>query len=266
MTLRFGQNVVSDDDSDMDFSPTSSYPIRKCSITDLKTLAIEPMIMTNSISFENEEPAHSPVPASPTDRVNKLADWFENCSLNENKCQTKNCFWLNTESNNHQKRPLISSSSNNTFNSNAFSLSQALFEPSQTELWSRFRFTTSTIEKNLWTEQSYSPLPTNQTPMLFSSSQLFASFLTKTSSSFNEKSAQKQSHRKCIPSIRPFFPIFIFIIGFALGYLLTNPFPSSLIHHISFLCAKSIQWFDLLCDYLQIALEYISSDTFFQSL
>ena len=253
MTLRFGQNIVSDDDLDMDFSPT-----------DLKTLAIEPMIMTNSIPFSNEDPPHSPVPASPTDRVNKLADWFENCSLNENKYQTKNCFWLNTETNNHQKRPLISSSSNNTFNSNSFSLSQALFEPSQTELWSRFRF-----EKNLWTEQSYSTSPNhyaNQPPMLFSSSQLFASFLTKTSPSFNEKSAsipRKQSHVKLIPSIRPLFSILIFIIGFALGYLLTNPFPSSLIHHISFLCAKSIQWFDQLCDYLQIALEY---NTFFQSL
>lgn len=220
MTLRFAQNFV----SDMDFSPRSQY-----SITDLT----KSVTIANSIPFANEEPLHRPVPASPTDRVNKLADRFENCSLNENPCQTKNYFWLNTQTTNPLKRPIIPSSSNNTFNS--YSLSQSLFEPSPTELWSRFRF-----EKNLWTEQSYSNY-TNQRPMLFA---------TKTSTSIPVKA----SH---IKSLRLFYPILIFIIGFLLGYLL---------HHLPFLHAISLQCFNLLSDYLQILLEYIVSDTFIQSL
>ena len=44
------------------------------SITDMETSSID------SPLFSKEE-----TPTSPTDRVNKLADWFESCSLDESK-------------------------------------------------------------------------------------------------------------------------------------------------------------------------------------
>lgn len=147
---------------------------------------------------------------------------------------------------------MISPSSNNTFNSNSFSLSQistkSLFDQPPTQLWSRFQWTSSTIENN-----------SNQPPILLSSSQFVASLLTKTPPVFHEP----QHHVKDIPIVRSsskiIYPIFIFIIGFVLGYLFTNTLSSS------FLLEKSVQSFHLFCDYLQQSFEYFSSDTFLQS-
>lgn len=73
MTLRSAENVVSDCDSDMDLSPSSQYSLENFSMT---------------------ESPNSPIPTSPTDRVNKLADWFENCSLDENRCKIENLIIL----------------------------------------------------------------------------------------------------------------------------------------------------------------------------
>jgi hypothetical protein len=41
---------------------------------------------TNSILFPKEEVSNNHLPISPIDGVNKLSDWFENCTLDENKC------------------------------------------------------------------------------------------------------------------------------------------------------------------------------------
>jgi hypothetical protein len=125
---------------------------------------------------------------------------------------SKNCFWPSRETNSHYSCPIISSTPNNTFGSNPFSISQTaplfvqssstttLFGQQQAQLWSRFRFAASTIRNNLWFEQFDSASsnmftsPNNhhhfsdQSQMLSSSnfllsSQIVPSLLTKTPSS-----------------------------------------------------------------------------------
>jgi hypothetical protein len=139
---------------------------------------------TNSILFPKQESSDNRFPNSPTDGVNKLADWFESCSLDESKCKilnkikinfffcpfsvSKNCLWPSCETNSHYMRPIVSSSPNVTFGSNLFSTSpiSPLFVQSsstttttlfgqqqQAQLWSRFRFAASNIRNNVWVEQ-----------------------------------------------------------------------------------------------------------------
>jgi len=168
---------------------------------------------TNSILFPKQELSNNRLPNSPTDGVNTLADCFESCSLDESKF-SKNSLWPSRETNSHYIRPIISSTPNNTFGSNPFSMSQTsplfvqssstttLFGQQQVQLWSRFRFAASTIRNNLWIEQLNST-PSNiftspnnnnnnnhfsdQSPILSSSNffspQIVPSLLTKTPSS-----------------------------------------------------------------------------------
>jgi hypothetical protein len=44
----------------------------------------------NSILFPKQESSNNQFSNSPTDGVNKLADWFESCSLDESKCKILN--------------------------------------------------------------------------------------------------------------------------------------------------------------------------------
>jgi hypothetical protein len=184
--------------------------------------------------------------------------------------------------NSHYKRPIISSSTNSTFNSNSFSIPQtspifipSLFDQQQAQLWSRFRFTSSTIGNNSWTEQFYS------TPSNFSdqSPQIIPSLSTKTPSSSSplskhqcpitnsEVSTNKEDLIIQQSSSKIFFMLVIFIVGLVLGYLLTNTFPPNLIHHWFFILKQtsikiSIKYFHLLYNYLQIIMQYFSLNIF----
>ena len=146
---------------------------------------------------------------------------------------------------------MISPSSTQSFHANSFSLSQistkSLFDQPPTQLWSRFHWTTPT-------------------PMLLSSSEFVASVLTKAPPLFDEQPPPENEIPTVRQSSKIISPMLIFIVGFVLGYLLTNTLPSPLHHYGSFLFEKSVQSFHFFCDYLQLVFEYFSSDTFPQSL
>lgn len=73
---------------------------------------------TNPILFSQYEQ-----PASPTDRVNKLADWFQTCSLDETKCKNK----PSTLSSNYSMNQNNCSRNNSSSLTNPFLLSSSLF-------------------------------------------------------------------------------------------------------------------------------------------
>jgi hypothetical protein len=64
MTLKSSWNIASDDHIEFDLNPSPCRSIIRQSIDSNNCLS-----------------------NSPTDGVNKLSDWFESCSLDENKCR-----------------------------------------------------------------------------------------------------------------------------------------------------------------------------------
>ncbi len=115
-------SFLSDCDSEFDLSPSSRYSAEKRSNSTLTKLSNEPSMtrarakadeklipsvlkepcrstirqsidsiteitsaFTNSILSPKKESSNSPI-----DGVNKLSDWFESCTLNENKCMNSN--------------------------------------------------------------------------------------------------------------------------------------------------------------------------------
>ncbi len=165
--------------------------------------------------------------------------------------------------NSYLKRPIISSaSSNSTFSSNSFSISQtsSLFFPSTSptplfsqqpvELFSRFRFAPSS---NLFDSPPSQIVP-SLSPKPPSSSPITTSKIPQN----NEPQPIRQSF-----SSKIWFTLLIFTIGLILGYFLTNTISPNLIRHWFFILHEtsisiSVKSIHLLSNYLQIIQQYIS--------
>lgn len=211
----------------------------------------------------------------------------------------KNCFWSNYETKNYYKNPITSSSPNMSFNSNSFSISQTspfsiqssttMFDQQKPQLWSRFRFSSSTKQDNLWVESFDSTTTTTSSPNLFTSSntnhcsdqssspsQIVPSLITKNPSSSSLVEQRQITHSKVLNKKRNiitqhssllskfFFTLIIFVIGLVFGYFLTNTFQSNLIRQWFFIiweiCYEIIiEYLHLLNDYFQIIVKYFSS-------
>ncbi|CAF1109053.1 unnamed protein product [Rotaria sordida] len=250
------------------------------SFTDMTTT------LTNSILLSKQDLSNNQFENSSTNGINILTDWFESCSLNESKC--KNDFWSSHKTDNYNKYSIQTPSSNVTYSSNPFSKSNtsSLFDQQQTQLWSRFHFTTSTIQNNLAIEQynltssdifiSSNKNFSNQS----SPSQIVPSLLTNTSSSIIQETLSPQINQCQIrnseflnkkedfpiqqSSSKVFFTLIIFVFGLVFGYLFTNTFSPNLFHHWFFViwekCMQiSVKYFYLLYIYLQTVMKYFSS-------
>ncbi|CAF3035388.1 unnamed protein product [Rotaria sp. Silwood2] len=327
MTLKSNWNILSDDDnsqqsffsdcdSEFDLSPQVRYSFetpmtRSRSKTIGNTLIIPPTpskeqcqsiiqhsinslanmttTLTNSILFSKKDLSNNRFQNSTIDGINTLTDWFESCSLNESKY--KNSFGSNHKTDNYNKHSNKSPSSNVTYDSNPFSKlkTSSLFDEQQTQLWSRFHFTTSTIQNNLSIEQYNSTSsdifisPNKNFSNHSSPSQIVPCLLTKTSSLVNQETlsplirqcqiidsefSNKEEEEEDIviqqSSSKIFFILIIFVVGLVCGYLLTNIFSSNIIRDGFFViweeCIQiTIKYFSLLYIYLQTLMKYFSS-------
>ncbi|CAF4373092.1 unnamed protein product [Rotaria socialis] len=223
-------------------------------------------LLTNSTLCSKKDLADNHYQDLPFDGINKLTDWFQNCTLNENKF-SKSCFWSNHKTNNQDVYSIDSPLSNVSCNSNPFLKSHSpslLVQSSSTKtffdqdkLWSRFHFTSATIGHDLSIEHLNSAssdlfcTPTKQcsgqsSMLSFSPLQVVPYSLKKptpltkqessspllTQCQFTESEISNKKEEITVrqqSSSKIFFTLIIFAIGLVLGYLLKKSFSPYLI-------------------------------------
>ncbi|CAF1151197.1 unnamed protein product [Rotaria magnacalcarata] len=236
-------------------------------------------LLTNSTLCSKKDLADNHCQDLPFDGINKLTDWFQSCTLDENKF-SKSCLWSNHKTNTQDAYSIDSPLSDVSCNSNPFlkshspsllvqsSLTKTVFD--QDKLWSRFHFTSATIGHDLSIEHLNSAssdifcTPTKQcsvkpSMLSFSPLQVVPCSLKKTTpltkqesspplltqcqfteSEISNKKEEITSRQQS--SSRIFFTLIILAIGLVLGYLLKKSFsPYLILTWIYVICEKFIQ-------------------------